>query len=430
MNNFSRVILSTLCYLFFFISCSIFAEETEFNTQNTADTNKEFNWSDYKKPWMDDFQVHGFLSQGLFSSSGNNVYGKSKDSVSAGSTELGLNLSYQALNNLSFAVQGLYRRAGEITGSEGEVSLDFAFIDYTFFRHNKGRLGVRGGRVKNPWGLYNETRDVASTHPTIFLPLAYFERSRSLFLSMDGAQFYTDYNTSVGDFSFKFNLGVTNPSDKELLLAVTRNPFSTGSLASDLSFLANLNYDINNGEYIFAISYANLGLKYNNAMPTDPNQNLDIKIDSLMLSAQYNGEKFSLTGEYSLQWNQFNNLYDPAEQKITDSHPVSEHWYIQTGYRVLDNLQFTLRYDSSTQDISDRDGTAFAIRYNHALPNYLGFTKDIVFGARWDITPAWMVRAEYHRVHGTSTLSALDNPDIFNLVEDWNIYALQVAYQF
>lgn len=372
---------------------------------------------------MDDFQIHGFFSQGLFSSSGNNVYGKSKDSVSAGLTEVGLNLSYQALNNLSFAIQGLYRRAGESTGSEGDFSLDYAFMDYTFFIHQQGRFGVRTGRIRNPWGLYNETRDVAATHPTIFLPLAYFERSRSLFISMDGGQFYSDYNTDYGDFTFTFNIGLSNPADKELLLAVTNNPNVQGDLYSELSYLANINYDINNGKYILAFSYVNLNLAYEGTA-TDPYKELEIKINSFIASAQYNGEKFSLTAEYALQWNDFNN--DPIHQ---DSSPIGEHWYVQTGYRILDNVQLTLRYDSSVVDISDRKGKSLAAS-NPFLPAHIGYTQDIVFGTRWDITPNWMLRAEYHRVQGASTLSSFDNPDITSIAKNWNIYALQVAYQF
>jgi len=389
----------------------------------------DFKWADYKKPWMDDIQIHGFLSQGLFSTTGNNVYGKSKDSVSAGSTELGLNISYQALNNLSFAAQGLYRRAGESTGPEGTVSLDFAFIDYTFFRHSAGRFGVRAGRIKNPWGLYNETRDVAATHPTIFLPLAYFERSRALFVSMDGGQLYSDYDTNLGNFTFKFNLGLTNPADKELLAAITGNPNIQGDLTSDLSLLANLNYEIDNGKYVFAFSYANLALGYD-GQALDPYKDLNARINSFMLSAQYNGERLSLTAEYALQWNQFSQLPDPfAPGSTFEISPVSEHWYVQAGYRILDNLQATLRYDSSTQDINDRKGIAFS-QNPPFLPAQLMFTHDIVFGMRWDITPAWMLRAEYHRVHGSSTVSAFDNPDLAQQAADWNIYALQLAYRF
>lgn len=58
------------------------------------------------------------------------------------------------------------------------------------------------------------------------------------------------------------------------------------------------------------------------------------------------------------------------------------------------------------------------------------FTQDIAVGLRWDITPAWMLRAEYQRVHGASTVSLLDNPDLMGLALDWNIYSLQLAFRF
>jgi hypothetical protein len=130
--------------------------------------------------------------------------------VSAGLTEVGLNIFYRALKNLSFAAQGLYRRAGATTGDAGEVTLDFGSVDLNLLNLQEGRIGVRGGRIKNPWGLYNETRDVAFTHPTIILPLTYFERSRTLMLATNGGQLYADYNTSLGNLSFKFNYGWVN----------------------------------------------------------------------------------------------------------------------------------------------------------------------------------------------------------------------------
>lgn len=411
--------------LLYFIACLCFsfvvsAQETTPDLVVTEPIWKE----NLKKIWEEDIQFHGFLSQGLFHTTGNNVYGQSKNSVSAGLTEIGLNVSYQALDNLSFAVQGLYRRAGASTGDAGKLSLDFAFFDYTFFRHNNGRFGIRGGRVKNPWGLYNETRDVSFTHPTIFLPLVYFDRSRTLFLAMDGGQFYTDYNTPIGDLTFKFNYGLMNANDKDLLTAILIDPDVSGNLQSKPSLVTQLNYEAMGGQYILAISYANIEIDYQtlNAL-YDPYTGFEVHMDTFMVSAQYNGEKFSMTGEYSMQWSAFTGL-----AQIPDRFPVSEHWYVQAGYRILDNLKLTVRYDSTVQDINDRSGEQF--QQITGLPAHLTFTQDFVFGLRWDITPSWMIRGEYHRVHGASSISLLDNPDFSDAALDWNIYALQVSYRF
>ena len=170
----SLMLIKAVCFICL-LSFAVTAQGVDLLLNGQEPKQQEnFDWSRYKKIWEDDIQFHGFFSQGLFHSSGNNVFGKSKNSVSSGLTELGLNVSYQMLNNLSFAAQGLYRRAGAGTGDGGEVTLDYAFVDIMLLNFPDGRLGVRGGRIKNPWGLYNETRDVAFTHPTIFLPVIYF----------------------------------------------------------------------------------------------------------------------------------------------------------------------------------------------------------------------------------------------------------------
>jgi hypothetical protein len=251
--------LRNILYFVCLLSCSVCAQEIDTESVIGASTQEDNKlWEGAKKAWRDDIQFHGFLSQGLFSTSGNNVYGKSKNSVSAGLTEIGLNISYRALKNLSFAAQGLYRRAGATTGDAGEVTLDFGFVDLNLLNLQEGRIGVRGGRIKNPWGLYNETRDVAFTHPTIILPLTYFERSRTLMLATNGGQLYADYNTSLGNLSFKFNYGWVNADDKNILTAITYDPTASGHLKSKPSFATQLNYEMMGGTYIFALSYADL----------------------------------------------------------------------------------------------------------------------------------------------------------------------------
>ena len=426
MNRFITLMLTNI-FIAFLLSFSVCAQEISSESIMDVPTQEENKlWEGVKKTWRDDIQFHGFLSQGLFSTSGNNVYGQSKDSVSADSTEMGLNVSYQALNDLSFAVQGLYRRAGANTGDAGEVTLDFGFVDLNLLNLQGGRIGVRGGRIKNPWGLYNETRDVAFTHPTILLPLAYFERSRTLFLALDGGQLYADYNTSMGDFSFKFNYGWVNADDKDLLTGIISDPTASGHLEADPSFVTQLSYEVLGGEYVFALSYAELKMRYQAKNMSDPYAQMQADIDTFMVSGQYNGEYFSFAGEYSLQWNEFTDI----RFGVPDNSLVSEHWYVQAGYRLLDNLQATLRYDSTVQDKNDRYGKGVEAATGGMFPGHLFYAQDIVFGLRWDITPSWMVRAEYHRMHGAATISLLDNPDLTQIAKDWNIYALQIAFRF
>jgi hypothetical protein len=374
----------------------------------------------YAELLPDNIQIHGFLTQGLFHSSDNNVFGQSDDGISPGLTEIGLNASYQPFDRLRFAAQGLYRRAGDI--DRGSVKLDYGLADLTLFNYEKGRLGIRAGRVKIPFGLYNETRDVAFTHPTILLPQGiYFDRSRSLLVSADGGSFYAEHRTDYGDFSFKFNYAVPLGNNKEIRSTIL-GPSAMGEFEAEPAIATQLNYDINEGEYIFAVSYMNLTLDYQ-PLAFDHFLAGSTHIQPLMFSAQYNGEKFTLTGEYDYRWNQVQGY----GAHYPDSNFVTESWYLQGSYQFLPQLQATLRYDVIYMDKDDRNGSRAAA---FGLPNHIAYANDWMFGLRWDITPAWMLRAEYHRVHGTAWLSQADNIDRQLTVQDWNLYGLQLSFRF
>lgn len=385
-----------------------------------------FSLENYKSIWEHDIQVHGFLSQGLFHSSGNNFYGQSKNNLSINLTEIGLNLHYQHSPDLSFATQGIYRRAGESTGNTGDFLLDYALISYDFLQYQNMSMGIRAGRIKVPWGIYNETRAMSFTHPTIFLPFAYFERSRSLLLSMNGGQFYASQISKWGDLSFKFNYGFNDNDTKELLLAITNNPSVPGNLESKPNFILQLNYELMNGEYIFSVSYANLYFDYIAQGISDPYSGLKININPLILSFQYNAETFSFTSEYNLQWNEFTD----AVAAMPDINSIGKAWYVQLNYYLLNNLTMTLRYDKTISNLDDPNGEQLTLATGGLLPAHIMFDQDIIVGLNWQINPSWMLRTEYHRRHGTSRVSALDNSDISKLAVNSNIYAAQISFRF
>ncbi len=385
------------------------------------------SWADFfdndfwqSKFWQEDLQIHGFLSQGFFHTSDNNVYGPSDDSLSSGLTEIGLNFSYQPVEYFSIAAQGLFRRAGEV--DSGSVRLDYGLADLALYQNSTSRIGIRGGRIKLPWGLYNETRDVAFTTPSIILPHGiYFDRSRSLLLSADGGAVYAQHSTDYGDFTFKFNYGLLLNDNKELQSAILTEA-ALGELKSEPSFMTQLAYEINGGEFIFAVSYADLELNYK---PTSSDWLSDgnLHFRPVLFSAQYNGEKFSLTGEYSLQYNKFINFVE----NYSDIRLTAESWYIQAGYRIIPQVQAILRYDVRYTNIDDRNGDRQVAR---GLPNHIAFNKDWMFGLRWDINSHWMIRGEYHRINGTTWLTRADNPDLQQTKQHWDLFAFQFSFRF
>lgn len=154
--------------------------------------------AEWKLP--DSFQIHGFASQAFILSTDNNFFGGSKDNGTFDFRELGINASWRILPRLQVAAQGVARWAGE--NDEGSPRLDYGLVDYAFVSNAKNTWGLRLGRVINPIGFYNDTRDVAFTRPSIFLPQSiYFDRTRDVALSADGGQVYGEQRTSIGDLS-------------------------------------------------------------------------------------------------------------------------------------------------------------------------------------------------------------------------------------
>ena len=377
-----------------------------------------------------DLTLHGFFTQNAIHTSENEMYGHSKNSVSTDFTEAGLNVYYSPFEKLSFAFQVIYRNAGEVDNDK--VGLDYGFIDYKIDEYESGQYGFRLGRLKNPLGLYNETRDVAFTTPSIILPQGiYYDRSRSLLRASDGAQFYFEHRYDSDDLSIKLNYGKARNDTDELLKAVIPYPTSSipiyprGDLeasSSSPSLLGQIIYERNAGEMIYSFSFADASLEY------DPKANdvftagtTDFQL--YILSAQYNGEKFSLTGEYLLQKNDFKD-FGPF---YSDNNPTSESWYIQGGYRFKPNWQVYARYDEHYLNKDDRSGKG-----NDAIgtPRHITFSKDIMLGIRWDINPSIMVRAEYHNLNGTSWLTSGDNPDRSETKRYWDMFALQLSLRF
>ncbi len=378
----------------------------------------------------ENLQVHGFFTQSGIYTSDNNMYGNSEDSMTGDLREAGVNLFYTPLNNLSFSFQGLYRKAGKVDNDT--VDVDYAFMDINLKNYASGRYGLRLGRIKNPIGLYNETRDVAFTTPSIILPQGiYYDRSRSLLLSSDGGQFYWEHLMENGNFYLKSSYGVPRNDNDELLKAII--PFPTSkvplpeprgdleSSASSPSFLTQIAYEQNGGEYIYALSFADAELKYN-PKGNELYQKGTTHFDMYVLSAQYNGEKITLTGEYKYQENEFKDF-----GVLSDVSPVSESWYIQAAYRLKYNWQLYGRYDETYSDRDDRNGSNSRLIGN---PAHMAFAKSAMLGVRWDINTSMMLRAEYHNIDGTSWLTSADNPDRTQTERYWDLFALQFSIRF
>ncbi|MFQ5587788.1 MAG: hypothetical protein ACE5F7_03020 [Nitrospiria bacterium] len=363
-------------------------------------------------------QFHGFASQGFILTSDNHFFGDSEKG-SFRFSELGLNTSIQFTPDFQFSAQVLSRQAGE--GDEGDPRLDYGLLDYRWISSDRRGLGFRLGRIKNPLGFYNDTRDVAFTRPSILLPQSiYFDRTRNLALSADGAGVYFEYRTDAGNFFYELEVGYPEVDDEETKLAfIDKLP---GSLDNHLSYISRLIFEKDGGKVRLGLSGAIVNIRYQPAPPFTSRG--DIRFRPVIFSAQYNAERWSLTSEYALRYTKHRNVGG-----ISDSL-MGESIYFQGTYRMTQQFEALLRYDLAFQDRNDRNGKEFESTTPSGKPAHTQFAKDATVGLLWSITPVWMTRIEYHYVDGTAWLPLLDNPAPSMTKRYWDMFAILVSFRF
>jgi hypothetical protein len=366
-------------------------------------------------------QVHGFATQGLFWTSHNRMFGRSDNNVSPDFTELGLNGSWSPLPKLRISMQVLSRRAGK--GQDGTPTIDFGLLDYSPWDTEDFRLGVRLGRVRLPYGIYNDTRDVAFTRPSILLPQSiYFERTRNLALSADGAMFYGEARGNIGTLTAEFGATLPRLNDRDTELAIL-GPTLKGHLESDVMFIGRLLYESQPAGLRLAFTGTEIPTFYHSPLGSgEPTINASATFSAWILSAQYQTENWTFTSEYALRSFKRNG-FGP-----TDGVAHGESYYFQAAYRFAPKWEFMGRYDALYNNRNDPYG--YGYQENFGAPSFTQFAQDWTVGLRYDVTPSIMTRLEYHNVTGTGWLPIQDNPDRNAAVKHWDMVAFLVSFRF
>ena len=208
--------------------------------------------------WSVDYQFHGYADQGLLWSSDNDYFGHSTIG-SLDYYELGLNGTIALRPELLVSAQGAIRAAGATF--TGRPRLDYALADYRFLNAERYSAGVRVGKVKNPAGFFNETRDDVFTRPSILLPAAYGDNQnqRDLIYGGPGGQVYGDLTVRNHEISVIGTVGTNHhltQAETDLLASLT---FAGNRVPLDLQIVDSWNFQImdsiDNGRWQFAYSH-------------------------------------------------------------------------------------------------------------------------------------------------------------------------------
>ncbi|MDJ0840278.1 MAG: hypothetical protein QNK37_27455 [Acidobacteriota bacterium] len=361
---------------------------------------------------LKDLEVHGFISQGYLESSEHDIWAPTRDGTFEFS-EIGLNLSKRLGENLRVGLQLFARDLGDL--GNHEVELDWAIGEYRW----GDTLGFRIGKIKQPYGFYNQERDIDLVRPQIFLPQSvYPEGTRDLGLAFEG---FSMFGTLPGNLDYELYVGVQDfdadsPGMRAYLVALaTFRPFTNPSLTSDRLLGGAVRWDTPLEGLTVGISYYTHD--FSASMTLQDGSFLDIDVDGntqTVLSLEYQANRWSLMAESSEStWPEGSLPGEPAG------------WYIGGTYRLDNRFELNANHNEFYSFKDDKDGTFLGDF------GYLVFQKDSSLGVRIDISESWLLKAEWHEVEGLGLSVVYDLANVDNIFEsDWHYFGVKATFHF
>lgn len=361
-------------------------------------------------------EVHGFVSFGAVSTPGVNWIGDTH----GGSTdfyEAALSATIQPLPDLRLGAQVFTRNF--LGDDAGRVSLDWANADW----RPDDRFGLAVGRVKIPIGLYNESLDIDAARTQVFLSKSIYSlNARDLFISLDGGRLYgllplgaaneVEYSLQAGHTPLEVNGGFAAYLTKsglgdEIQRLQTRATFS-GMLhwRTPVAGLgARLTYSILRELEVSGYFPAS-GVTLESSVPI---------YHYLVASLLWEHGPWTVSAEAE----RTHGVYDFASfsggSPLGTSSSQDNHagGYVSANYAATPRLDLYAAIEHQYDDIIAPQSTE----------------TSLVFAARFDITPHWLVKGEFQNVRGNNSLSQHDNPGE-ELPNAWQIYALKTTVDF
>jgi len=377
-----------------------------------------------EKNYLDanDFQLHGFISQGLIDVK-NSDFVNDDGSLSSELTELGINGSYQINSSFRLAAQLVYLDGGN--RYEKGFRVDYALLDWAAYSSEYWQANVYLGRFKNNHWLYSSSRVVPFARPSIILPQSvYFDGFRDIAVGSDGASIKISHNDDeLGNFDFNLSYGKSPISDEQSKIIL--GDIATGTAKQDHDAQASFYWQPAFSPWHFGLSLLDSDFSYQQSESFDFFTDAHFSFQFYTINALYEGERWEFSGEIYLQRFITDGFYFPESH--LDNKGLG--YYGQTRYKLTSDLTFLARYEDFYLNEDDKDGKI--LEATTGIPHYFAFHKDITLGLSYDFTSNIKVRAEYHWVRGAGRLTpvVLPNPSV-NSSEDWQMWAVQLMYWF
>jgi hypothetical protein len=382
---------------------------------------------------IEGISIHGFLSQGYITSSDNTYLTDSKDG-SYEFTESGINFSIEPIEKLRLGLQLFSRDLGD--EGNNEVVLDWGFGDY----HWKDYLGLRAGKIKLPFGFYNQTRDVDFLRSSILLPQGiYSENMREILVSYQGGSIYG--NILLGGFGncdYELFTGTSNLDNSSPFVVDFVGTFASAVAAALSISPVVTNIDASFDETIGGAIRWNTsidGLRFgvtNFVADIEATSTLsaatfimDIQVKEYsVLSAEYIWNKLMINAEYGRREYDVGLKYGGAD--LPTVNLKQEGFYAGMSYQFCDRFQLGTYYSVFYPNKEDKNGDDLEAL---GLPDYMAWQKDWAVSARVDANEHVVLKLEAHFIDGTGLLFTHLNPPA-KMEKNWEMFVAKVSFNF
>lgn len=372
---------------------------------------------------------HGFLSQGCMVSDDYNYLGRTADGGSFQFTEIGLNASYSPFERTRIAVQGFAFDVGDI--GDLEPFLDYASLEYTF----SDCIGLRGGRVRRPGGLYNHIQDVDLARTSVLLPQGMYDaRWRDFSTSVDGGVAFGNLQMDkAGSLSYEAFAGMMNVSMDGGVASLLKQSLPPGANLDDIpqSPIAGAQLWWNtpiSGLRAGAMlgQVFNFGYEVTAVSPFVGVINLDTEGDIFV--QQYSLEYLWKAWTFQAEYYTYNYRNHTVQQNtvlgtsVTSSKSIPDTWYVSAAYRFNKWLEVGTYYTEFYDNVHDRDGSSLATPSD-------AFQKDVALSFRFDPLDWWIIKLEGHYIRGTALLRDNGSNPIRN-DDGWWLFGAKTTISF
>jgi hypothetical protein len=365
---------------------------------------------------MPPVDVHGFVSQGYLYSGSYDYLSPDTTGGSSKFFEWGLNGSMNPFPRTHIAAQGFTFDVGN--AGKYEPVLDYALADYTF----ADWIGIRGGRIRRPEGLYNHIQDVDLARTWVLLPQGmYPARWRDMYTTLDGGELFgTIPLRKAGSLSYELYSGLQRPQLNGGLALQKENlpPFRP---------LVWINSPIISGGQVWwntpltglrtgaALNYVS-DMTFRNDLGRQSKGSIFVQHYSL----EYLWNSWTFQAEYLTYIVDYHNSGGGLPNTVVRIRP--DTWYASAAYRFNKYLEAGAYYTEYYPATNNRNGAGAAVPSD-------SYQKDAAISLRVDPTDWWTLKIEGHYINGTGQLyDNVANPSRSD--NGWFMLALKTTFSF